>query len=82
MPNICKLSQEVYQLEKFEQIASGKNIQIERIISRGHSLTSGQWYDQTTDEWLISLKGEAELSYDDDTRVKLKSRRLSAHSRV
>lgn len=35
MPNIYELSQEVSQLEKSEQIISGKNIQIERIISTG-----------------------------------------------
>ena len=73
MPNIYKLPQKVSHLEKFEQIVSGKNIQIERIISRGQTTTSGDWYDQTTDEWVILLQGEAELSYDDETRVKLKA---------
>ena len=72
MTNIYKLPQEVSQLEKFEQIVSGKNIQIERIISKGQTTPSGKWYDQTTDEWVILLQGEAELSYD-DTRVKLKA---------
>jgi cupin 2 domain-containing protein len=73
MPNICKLSQEVYQLEKFEQIVSGKNIQIERIVSTGQTTPSGQWYDQELDEWVILLQGEAELSYTDDTRIKIKA---------
>ena len=72
MPNIYELSQKVYQLERFEQIVSGKNIQIKRIISTGQTTTSGQWYDQTTDEWVILLQGEAELSYVDDSRIKLK----------
>jgi cupin 2 domain-containing protein len=53
MPNIYELSQEVSQLEKFEQIVSGKNIQIERIISTGQTTPSGQWYDQELDEWVI-----------------------------
>jgi len=73
MPNIYELSQEVSQSEKFEQIISGKNIQIERIISTGQTTTSGQWYDQTTDEWVILLQGEAELAYADDSRIKLKA---------
>ncbi|MEA5489609.1 MULTISPECIES: cupin domain-containing protein [Pseudanabaena] len=73
MPNIYELSQEVSQIEKFEQIAAGKNIQIERIISTGQTTRSGQWYDQTTDEWVILLQGEAELSYLDDSRIKLKA---------
>ena len=73
MPNIYELSQEVSQSEKFEQIISGKNIQIERIISTGQTTTSGQWYDQELDEWVILLQGEAELAYGDNTRIKLKA---------
>ncbi len=73
MPNIYELSQEVYKLEKFEQIVFGKNIQIERIVSTGQTTNSGQWYDQELDEWVILLQGEAELSYADDTRIKLKA---------
>ena len=73
MPNIYELSQEVYQLEKFEQIVSGKNIQIEHIVSTGQTTPSEQWYDQELDEWVILLQGEAELSYADDTRIKLKA---------
>jgi cupin 2 domain-containing protein len=73
MQNIYELPQELNHLEKFEQIVSGKNIQIERIISTGQTTPSGQWYDQTTDEWVILLQGEAELSYVDDSRIKLKA---------
>ena len=73
MPNIYELSQEVSQLEKFEQIVLGKNIQIERIVSTGQTTNSGQWYDQELDEWVLLLQGEAELSYIDDTRIKLKA---------
>jgi cupin 2 domain-containing protein len=73
MPNIYELSQEISQLEEFEQIVAGKNIQIERIVSTGQTTPYGQWYDQKLDEWVILLQGEAELSYTDDTRIKLKS---------
>ena len=73
MPNIYELSQEVYQLEKFEQIVSGKNIQIERIISTGQTTNPREWYDQELDEWVILLQGEADLAYGDDTRIKLKA---------
>ena len=73
MPNIYQLCQEVSQLEKFEEIAAGENIQIERIISTGQTTPAGQWYDQTADEWVILLQGEAELSYADDSRIKLKA---------
>jgi hypothetical protein len=56
MQNIYELPQELNHLEKFEQIVSGKNIQIERIISTGQTTPSRQWYDQTTDEWVIYFK--------------------------
>ena len=73
MQNIYELPQVLNHLEKFEQIVSGENIKIERIISTGQTTHSGQLYDQTTDEWVILLQGEAELSYADDTRIKLKA---------
>jgi cupin 2 domain-containing protein len=73
MPNIYEVPQEVSQLEKFEQIVSGKNIQIEHIVSTGQTTTSEQWYDQELDEWVILLQGEAELSYVDNMKIKLKA---------
>ena len=84
MPNIYELSQEVSQLEKIEQIVSGKNIQIERIVSTGQTTPSGEWYDQELDEWVILLQGEAELSCADETRIKLKAGDyllISAHTK-
>ena len=73
MQNIYELTQGLNHLEIFEQIGSGKNIQIERIVSTGQTTTSGQWYDQELDEWVILLQGEAELAYADNTRIKLKA---------
>ena len=84
MPNTYELTQEVYQLEKFEQIVSGKNIQIERIISTGQTTNPREWYDQELDEWVILLQGEAELSCADETRIKLKAGDyllISAHTK-
>jgi len=45
--------------ELFECILKQDNIVIERIVSNGHITPSGQWYDQTGDEWVILLQGEA-----------------------
>ena len=73
MQNIYELTQGLNHLEIFEQIVSGKNIQIERIVSTGQTTTSGEWYDQELDEWVILLQGEAELAYGDNTRIKLKA---------
>ncbi|MDA7922248.1 cupin domain-containing protein, partial [Verrucomicrobiales bacterium] len=38
---------------------------IERIISRGHRSPSDFWYDQDTSEWVLILKGEGELIFED-----------------
>lgn len=58
--------------ELFEPLLSANNILIERIISTGQTTPPGQWYDQDKDEWVILLQGEAELSYDDGSKIKLK----------
>jgi cupin 2 domain-containing protein len=77
MPNIYKLSPELYQAaklqEQFEAIASSDNLLIERIISTGQTTPDGQWYDQDRDEWVILLQGEAEISYEDNSRMQMRS---------
>ena len=55
--------------ELFECILKQDNIHIERIVSNGHVAHSGQWYDQTRDEWVILLQGEAELLFEDNQRL-------------
>ncbi len=41
---------------------SGKNVRIEKIVSK---YNVSDWYDQDENEWLVLLKGEAELEYED-----------------
>jgi cupin 2 domain-containing protein len=65
MANIYELPLGINQVEKFEQIVSGKDILIERIISTGQTTAEGQWYDQDHDEWVILLQGEATIAYED-----------------
>lgn len=47
------------------------NIRIERIVSRGHTTPIGDWYDQTQDEWVLLLKGQAELAFEEGETVKM-----------
>lgn len=51
--------------EIFEYILKKENIIIERIISNGHITTAGQWYDQSNDEWVILLQGQAILLFEE-----------------
>ena len=53
--------------ELIETISSHANIRIERIVSHGHASQEGFWYDQEQDEFVLLLKGEAELEFEDGT---------------
>jgi len=57
--------------EVFSDIVQGENIRIERIISKGHSSPESGWYDQNENEWVIVLKGEARLSFQNNNDVPL-----------
>ena len=52
--------------EVFETLLEEDNVRIERIVSRGHSSPKDFWYDQEQDEWIVVLKGEAKLRFEDD----------------
>lgn len=57
--------------ELFEIIAENDDIKIERIISEGHSTPDDFWYDQEKNEFVILLKGSAEVQFENDRIVKL-----------
>lgn len=50
--------------EVFECIFKRDNIQVERILSKGHVTPEGQWYDQDWDEWVMLLQGEAIIVFE------------------
>jgi cupin 2 domain-containing protein len=59
--------------ELFETLAKNKNIRIERIISLGQTTPENKWYDQDENEFVLLLKGEAELLFESEEKQKLKS---------
>ncbi|NOR58004.1 MAG: cupin domain-containing protein [Sulfurimonas sp.] len=67
----ANISSEIKE-ELFEDIISKEGLKIERIVSKGHTTTEFEWYDQTNDEWVILLKGEAVLEFEDADEVRLK----------
>ena len=71
MTNIFNLPPSLPDKELFESIVKSDNILIERIISTGQTTLPGEWYDQDKDEWVILLQGEAVLSYEDGSQIKL-----------
>jgi len=64
--NIFKFIPENLHQEFIEVLAQKGDVKIERIVSHGHTSTESGWYDQTQDEWVIVLQGEAIISFEDD----------------
>lgn len=40
-------------------------VRIERIVSDGHASPPDFWYDQAEHEWVVLLRGQARLRFDD-----------------
>ncbi|MCG7588256.1 cupin domain-containing protein [Photobacterium sp. OFAV2-7] len=54
--------------EVFEDIVNTSSVRIERIISKGHTTPTDEWYDQDEHEWVVVLKGEARIMFEDGCR--------------
>ena len=53
-------------------LSQNQHIRIERIVSTGHASPDGFWYDQVEHEWVVVLKGEARLAFEDGETVRMK----------
>jgi len=51
--------------ELFETLVKTDVVDIQRIVSRGHTTPGGDWYDQNTNEFVVLLKGAARLEFRD-----------------
>ena len=58
--------------ELVDVLVQGKNVRIERIVSTGHRSPDDFWYDQDEHEWVIVLKGEGKLLFENSEDVHLK----------
>ena len=70
--------------ELFSLLALGNNLRIERIVSRGQTSPAAGWYDQAENEWVVVLKGEAELLFEHEQVVQLRQGdyiNIPAHTR-
>jgi len=52
--------------ELIEVLVENESVRIERIVSNGHASPDGFWYDQHEHEWVVVLKGEAKLLFEND----------------
>lgn len=71
--NIFEFPNQLPSEELFETLLDHDQIAIKRIISTGQVTPAGEWYDQKQNEWLIVLQGSGELSYEDNSRINLKT---------
>jgi cupin 2 domain-containing protein len=57
--------------EVFETLVQAGTVRIERIISKGHATPEAQWYDQDHPEWVMVVKGQAEILFADEGRITM-----------
>lgn len=69
LPNIFA-HEPVNPSEELTQVLlQSSGFRLERIVSSGSRTAEGTWYEQTTDEWVILLKGKAGLRFEDSNEV-------------
>jgi len=69
--NIYKQIPEGLGEEVFEVLVQDKAVKIERIVSKGHKSPDTGWYDQEQNEWVLVLKGNASICFEDETVIDL-----------
>jgi cupin 2 domain-containing protein len=55
--------------ELVDCLAQSEHVRIERIVSKGHCSPPGFWYDQTDNEWVMLVEGEAQLRFETGNKV-------------
>lgn len=58
--------------EQFDSLVAADNVQIERIVSKGHTSPDQGWYDQQRNEFVLVLKGAARLEFEDGREVDMR----------
>ena len=69
--SVFDLPDELPGEELFEPLAEGAGVLVERIVSTGQSTPPGEWLVGDRDEWVVLLRGEAELAFADGSRANL-----------
>jgi cupin 2 domain-containing protein len=50
--------------ERVDVLVQTSALRLERIVSTGHVTPPGEWYEQTTHEWVTVLQGAARLTFE------------------
>jgi cupin 2 domain-containing protein len=70
--NIYKLIPETGKDEIFETLIKSGSVEIERIISHGHTSPESGWYDQEKSEWVIVFQGVAIIEFENNEKFEFK----------
>ena len=70
--NLFKQIPEELKEELFESLIETDQIKVEKIISDAHSSPPDFCYDSEKNEFVLLLKGSAQISFEDDDKVELK----------
>lgn len=54
-----------------EVVLAAAHFRVERIVSKGHGSAAGYWYDQEQNEWVLLIKGEAKLQFENEAAYLL-----------
>jgi cupin 2 domain-containing protein len=57
--------------EQLDELLARRGIRIERIVSTGQASPQGFWYDQPQAEWVLVLRGQARLRFEDEPESTL-----------
>lgn len=60
-----------FQEELTDVLVNNSNVRIKRIISKGHKSPENFWYDQDENEWVLLIKGSANIKFENDTLLRL-----------
>jgi cupin 2 domain-containing protein len=53
--------------ELYETLSGSGQIRIERIVSHGHASPPDFWYDQGSTEFVLLIRGRAQLAFEEET---------------
>ena len=56
--------------EQLTELLSRAGLRIERIVSTGQASPTGFWYDQPQAEWVVLLRGQAQLRFEDEAQAR------------
>ena len=59
--------------EQLVVLAETRHLNLARIVSTGQATPKGEWHDQSRAEWVVVLKGQAGLRFEDEERDRILS---------